>query len=247
METQQCCTVSPEGTAPRTNPSQADAQRAEDLTLNDERTRQLVDRIVAVRPTETHDERMFGLTLYRLLAKGSPITAADLAEALSLTPDEADRMIDLFADFLQRNEDGEVVGFGGLSVVPTKHAFNIPGVNLYTWCAWDTLFIPEIIGKTAEVVSTSPVTGRTITLTISPDGITSADPEGTALSLVVPDLDDLRQDVRASFCGRVHFFGAIDEAREWARARPGAYVATLEQADRLGRLKNAAQFGNLRS
>ncbi|MEE8061337.1 MAG: organomercurial lyase [Gemmatimonadales bacterium] len=215
--------------------------------MNDERTRQLVDRIVAVRPTETNEERLVGLTLYRLLAKGSPITAADLAEALSLTPDEAAWMIDLFADFLQRNEDGEVVGFGGLSVVPTEHAFNIPGVNLYTWCAWDTLFIPEIIGKTAEVVSQSPVTGRTIKLTISPDGITSADPEGTALSLVVPDLDDLRQDVRASFCGRVHFFGSIDEAREWARARPGAYVATLEQADRLGRLKNAAQFGNLRS
>jgi len=219
--------------------------RTGSLTFDDGHMARLIELIVALRPMETRQQREFGMLLYRLLSRGRPVTSAELARELGGDPGEVQRMAGEFACFTETSEAGEIVGFGGLSVVPTRHSFTLPDAALFTWCAWDALFIPEVLGRTARVTSPSPVTGREIRLTIAPGEITHAEPAGAALSMVLPPLQALRQDVRSSFCGQVHFFGSADEAREWAAARREAYVATLDQGMRLGRLKNAAQFGDL--
>jgi alkylmercury lyase len=40
------------------------------------------------------------------------------------------------------------------------HRFEINGLTLWTWCAWDSLFIPEILAQTARVASRDPETGE---------------------------------------------------------------------------------------
>jgi len=37
------------------------------------------------------------------------------------------------------------------------HALQFDGRTLYAWCAWDTLFLPELLGRPARVTSTDPV------------------------------------------------------------------------------------------
>ena len=39
-----------------------------------------------------------------------------------------------------------------------SHRFEVAGRTLYTWCAWDSLFLPQILGQEAEVESTCPLT-----------------------------------------------------------------------------------------
>jgi hypothetical protein len=39
---------------------------------------------------------------------------------------------------LQRDQQGRVVAFSGLSLRPTAHRFEILVPPLHTWCAWDT-------------------------------------------------------------------------------------------------------------
>jgi alkylmercury lyase len=62
----------------------------------------------------------------------------------------------------------------------------IAGRPLFAWCALDTLFIPGLLDKVAEITSICPVSGTPVRLTVSPEGVQSVDPPGTALSVVFP-------------------------------------------------------------
>ncbi|MGH7575101.1 MAG: organomercurial lyase [Longimicrobiales bacterium] len=42
------------------------------------------------------------------------------------------------------------------------HRFEIDARTLGTWCAWDSLFIPELLGEAARVQSTDPETGEVV-------------------------------------------------------------------------------------
>ncbi|MHB1834417.1 MAG: organomercurial lyase [Solirubrobacteraceae bacterium] len=47
-----------------------------------------------------------------------------------------------------RDGDGRVVGFMGLSVVEFGgHRIELDGRRLTAWCAWDTLFLPGLLGR----------------------------------------------------------------------------------------------------
>src|SRR5439155_14324278 len=69
-----------------------------------------------------------------------------------------------------------MIGFWGLSIGPMPHRLIVNRQSLYAWCAWDTLFLPELLGVTAEIESRCPTTGRPITLTVDGTHVTSQDP-----------------------------------------------------------------------
>ena len=101
--------------------------------------------------------------LYRLLAQGEPVAPRALADAAGLAEEQVREILAPWPG-VYREED-RIIGFWGLTPRPfSKHLFKVDGRQLYTWCAWDTLFIPQILGRTAEVESPCPVTGETIRL-----------------------------------------------------------------------------------
>ena len=63
--------------------------------------------------------------------------------------------------FIDRDRERRVLGFGGLATMPMHHRFEVDGRELSTWCAWDSLFIPEILGRSARVASLDPENGET--------------------------------------------------------------------------------------
>lgn len=52
--------------------------------------------------------------------------------------------------FVYPDGEGRVLGFGGLTVAPMHHRFEVGGRILWTWCAWDSLFIPGTLGRQAS-------------------------------------------------------------------------------------------------
>lgn len=121
---------------------------------------------------------------------------------------------------------------------PTPHAFQLNGLELFAWCALDTLFLPGLIGQTAKVTSTCPVTGEAIRLTIRPDRIESAEPEGVVLSIVVPGYSaackpELKGGAQGAVCSSMHFFRDRQAASTWFVAQPDLAVLSLEEAWKL--------------
>ena len=201
--------------------------------------------ILALFPPLPETEQRVALTLYRLLAEDGAVSNEDLARAAGTSPETAGRMLSGWPG-VYRGGDGRIVGYGGLTVSATKHRMRIGRNTRYTWCAWDTLFIPELLNATAQVESTCPATGERVTLTIRPDGVQPAG-EAPAVSFVAPAPTQATADIVRHFCCHVQFFASEVAGRQWVSKRPGTFLATLEQAWQLGRRRNAQRYPLVRA
>lgn len=115
------------------------------------------------------------MALYRLLADGEPVTCVQLAERLNVPLDAAAGALRRVPN-VRYNAQDRIIGYGGLSVEPTAHRFEAGGRVLYTWCAWDALFLPEILDANARVESRCPVTREPVRLALSPGSLQRVEP-----------------------------------------------------------------------
>ena len=196
--------------------------------------------------------RRLSIEIYRQLALGEPVEQETLAAQLGVQSSEiTDALEDehlkgwVFYDDVRR-----IIGFRGLAISKMPHRFELSGRMLYTWCAIDSLFIPEILGQTAKVESRDPGTGNVITLTVSPDGVQSVDPLHAVMSILIGDTEVVKTQptkVMSSFCHHIFFLESSDSGAEWvAKHGEGTFLVTLDEAFALGKRLNAAQYGDVR-
>ena len=171
------------------------------------------------------DDAPLANALLRALAAGEPVAVRDdeLAAAVARWPN------------VELDQSGRVVAFAGLSLTPTAHRFAVGGRQLYTWCAWDTLFLPALLNQPARVDSRCPVTGIDVRLHVDPFGIRDAAPEPLWVSFPPPSTTSVA-DITGSFCCHVHFLAGRAAADQWLSENPGGAVLSLHDALDLGRI-----------
>ncbi len=199
-------------------------------------------------PLFSPEEQRVAVTLYRELAKGQAVDAAQLGRALSVSPAEGRALLarDTIRAFVYADDQGRVLGFGGLAAARMHHRFEVDGRTLWTWCAWDSLFIPEILGKSARVTSPDPENGEVVRLLVSPDRIESAEPEDAVVSFLLPDAHDFHTsaaNVMAKFCHFVFFFTSRSSGESWMAKHPGTFLYSLDEAFVLAKRLNAKNLG----
>ena len=207
-----------------------------------EQVERLTERLIAAMPTLDPEGQRIGLALIRALAAGAPVSDREVAVATGATES---RVRDALARWpgVFRDEDRRVVGFMGLSVVEFgEHRIELDARRLTAWCAWDTLFLPGLLGRPTHVSSRCPMTGETISLTVTRDGPHGVSPADTVLSFLAPERP-FDADVVSSFCHFVHFFASEQAARQWSTEHPGTFMVSVDDAFRLGQRTNAAAFG----
>jgi len=202
---------------------------------------ELADKLVSAVPGFDLTGQRVTVKLYRLLAEGDPVPVPRLARALNLADETVSAVLSRVPVFY--DDQGAVVGFGGLTVAEMPpHVFRVEGRTLYTWCAWDSLFIPSILNKTADVVSRDPITKVPISLTVEPDRVKRISPKGSVVSFLTPDRA-FDQSVIVNFCHFVHFFISQEAGRAWTARHAGTFLLSVEDAYALGQLTNARNFG----
>lgn len=173
------------------------------------------------------------VALVRLLAHGEPVADRRVADVVGRDQREVTATLAGWPN-VQRDEQGHVIAFGGLTLRATAHRFDVAGRRLHTWCAWDTLFLPAMIGERATVHSRCGLSGAPVRLTVDPDRVSTAEPEGVSVSF--PALEATRcEDITGTFCCHVHFL-AGPHAEHWRDSHDGAFVLSLDDAFALGRL-----------
>src|SRR5688572_31856238 len=95
--------------------------------------------ILALFPPLAGVEQRVALTLYELLAEGGPVPSDVLARSSGITPAETKRMLSSWPG-VYHDDDGRIIGYGGLTIAETKHCMRLGRNTRYAWCAWDTLF-----------------------------------------------------------------------------------------------------------
>jgi alkylmercury lyase len=204
--------------------------------------RALADEFTRAHVTLSEPEQRIAVAAFRRLAEGTAFEPEELAEPAGLPAAEVRAAFDRWPE-VHHDQDGRVEGFWGLTVRPTRHLIEIDGRTLYTWCAFDTLFIPEILGRPARVRSTSPLGDERITLSVDARGPRDVEPEGAVMSMHRVTEDFSLEDVVGTFCCYVHFFASEDAARTWAAKNDATYVLSIPEGFEVGRHYVRGHYG----
>ena len=200
-----------------------------------------LQKLATLLPQMSTGEQRLSINLYRLLMAGKPVSKSRLAKTSELTVGEVTSILDTWPG-VHFDLDDRIVGYWGLSLTLTQHEINFPDQELYAWCAWDTLFLPEVVGEPASIRSKCPVTSTPITMRVSATGVENLDPPTAVVSFVLPPESEINVDIVNSFCHYVHFFADEHVAAKWARRHGGAFIVSVEDAFRAARAKNKWQY-----
>ncbi|MCH8937482.1 MAG: hypothetical protein IIB90_17335 [Gemmatimonadetes bacterium] len=193
-------------------------------------------------------EQLVALALYRELLRGVPVSDNEIAQVQSRDAHDVSALLQTPAldSLIYRDDDGLIVGFGGLAVVPMNHRFRVNGRTLYTWCAWDALFLVDVLNVRAEIESTCPQTGTAVHVTVSRAGVERIEPKEAVISFLFPDAPLFEQSAGqtiASFCHYVHFLESPEVAEQWTAKHEGTFALSVDDGFRLGRMHNDTRFG----
>jgi alkylmercury lyase len=179
------------------------------------------------------------LPILQQVSRGKPLPKVTLATSLEISQDELDQRLTGLPD-TEFDRKGHIVGWG-VTLVPTRHRFQIDGKSLYTWCAFDTVLFPPTLGETAQVHSTCPVTGQPIAFVATPEGVVKElTPASAIMSLIVPA--ERRDCARSTFCEQSLFFHSEQAADSFLAAHPEALILSIAEAARVGKVVADARF-----
>lgn len=200
----------------------------------------LTRRLLAVNTSEM---QRLSVALYRLLGRGAPVEYEELGAVCGFSAERARQLLsELTPTTVALNEHGAILAFGGISLVPTHHRFACDGVELHTWCVFDGLFLPEILGKTATLVTHCPGSGTELTVELAPGKVREAQPSDCVMSIVSPDIKACRDNLRKAFCNHVNLFKDERTFLAWAQNRQDVGCVTLEDAQLFARRRNAMRY-----
>ncbi len=198
---------------------------------------------VAAFPELDAEGQGLAMTLYRLLSEGQAVSYERLAQVLNTPTETVSQTLSQWPAVFY-DESDHIIGFLGLTIKETRHRLHVDGATVYAWCAWDTLFIPQLLNATVNVTSTCAATGEEIRLTVSPSRIEAADRHDIVVSFLTPDENELREKPITSFCHFVYFFRSREDGETWVEEHDGTFLLSLENAFVVGRKKNALRFGD---
>jgi len=201
----------------------------------------IIELITENFPILNEKKQSISIQIYKQLAKGQPVSIDTITTLVNLPKEEVKSILDSWPG-VYYDDNQEIHGYWGLAIPKMNHSFKVDGQQLYTWCAWDALFIPQIINKTADVESTCPVTNTKINLTVSPKGIVEHSPEDIVISMINPDAGKITEDVIKNFCHFIYFFSSEKAGKEWVSKNEGTFLLTLEETQELSKQKNALQY-----
>jgi len=130
-------------------------------------------------------------TRINCLGTGIAPTPKDLAHETGFSEKSVRTFLETWSTLTDIETTGRIVGFRGLTLRPTDHLLEISGQTLFTWCAWDLLFLPMILcpKETAFGQSSCPITKTQICLTVGPTSVEAVHPECIFWSKVDRDSD----------------------------------------------------------
>jgi alkylmercury lyase len=198
-------------------------------------------------PAVSREEQRIGLVLLRELARGEPVSIAQLARARGTPVEAAEALVTdaALSPFVHKDGGGRIQGFYGLSVTPTHHQLTINGRKLWAWCAPDTLLYPELFRASIAIETRDPETGELVRLTVSPDRIESVAPTNVVVSIRRPEAWDATSAgrVMATACHFHFFFASRESGEHWVAKHPETFLQSLAEVYAFMKRINAHLFG----
>lgn len=165
----------------------------------------LADRWSGVRPL---------LPGFTLLAGGSAVSPDQIARETGHSIEEIKSALeDARCTF---DGDGLIVDLFGMMLAPSPHRLQIDGTAVFSCCALWAHVIPKLIDRVVLVESIDPFTNELVRLEITPERVTSIEPQTSVATLAVADAEAINRDVGSAFCRHVRHCASMESARGFA-------------------------------
>ncbi len=170
---------------------------------------------------------------WRMLADtGTPVSPDALALALHCPREQVLETLRLYPE-AEYDPAGNLAGLS-FTLHQTRHQLLLGERTFSGWCAPDVLVFPVVLGCTARIVSTCPVTAMSIQLTVTPDHIEDLSPASAAVSIVRDGgmLGKLKEAgcIRQESCDHQFFFTSQQVVAPWVSEHADFIVFPVEEA-----------------
>ncbi len=175
--------------------------------------------------------------LYIGLTKGYPVSLALIVEQLDIPEEQVRELLDEL-DYVERSQNDEVIAYRGVTLSPTKYTLITADSTVYTWCAFDTLFLLDLIDQPAHIHSTCAACNKKLML--KPSKLDGSMPENSSvvMSFLVPEPSAYQESLRVSFCCKVHFFCNANCAQKWSSQHSDVELFSVEDSQTIARERN---------
>lgn len=167
-----------------------------------------------------------------LAQTGTPVSLDALAQELHCTRSKVVEVLDQYPE-AEYDQFGHLVGLG-LTLRPTVHQLLLEERSCYTWCAPDALLLPVVLGRPARIVSTCPVTGTRIEVTLTPDHLEGLSPANAVVSIAKDGgmLKKLKETgcIRQGGCENQFFFASQEVVAPWVSEHADFIVFPVAEA-----------------
>jgi alkylmercury lyase len=163
---------------------------------------------------------------------GTPVSPDALAQALDCPREKVLETLRLSPE-VEYDPAGNLAGLG-LTLPQTRHQLLLGEQSFYGWCAPDVLVFPVVLACPARIVSSCPVTGTGIQLTVTPDHIEDLSPASATVSIVKNGgmLGKLKEagGIRQGGCDHQFFFASQEAVAPWVSEHADFIVFPVEEA-----------------
>ncbi len=168
-----------------------------------------IDGLIDLLPRLNKDCRDLSQLLYFELAKGKAVTLQHLK---SISGYSDARLITLLSqlNYLQYNDDRSIVAYRGITLTPTQYRIEIDFLTektiVFAWCAFDSLFLADLLKQDITVFAECPSCHQAINLALANKKTFDSTKYPLYMSFILPSRDNYNEDLANSFCGNIHFF-----------------------------------------
>ncbi len=185
--------------------------------------------------------------IYRLLMSGAPLSIRSLASNIGIEEGEVRTILSKFPpSAIEYDRHGHITAFIGLSITPTKHKLFVDKNILYTWCVFDGIFLPRILGKPVNIITHCAITNEDISVYVTPSAFISSEPKEAVMSIISPESNSCKDNIRSAFCNHVNFFSSEQSYEIWKKTnKKNTEMLTLKQAYAFAIQLNEARYNHI--
>jgi alkylmercury lyase len=173
-----------------------------------------VEQLLELLPNLNVEERQISKFLYQKLSLGRPVSIESIADEFHKSIQEIQVLLKQMA-YVEYSATGEISAYRGVTLNQTRHYLFHNNFKIYTWCAFDTLFLADLLVEPVSIASNCPTCGKRIAFDVNDRNITSSKESDTVMSFIIPDKVDYCENLQNAFCCKVHFFCNQQCGSEW--------------------------------
>lgn len=164
-----------------------------------------IDSLESLLPKQSKQERFLSKVLYQKLAKGEPVSVSSIATIMRNTEAIVLELLEKLP-YVEFNGSHQVVAYRGVTLKPTQHKVVVNNTAIYTWCAFDSLFLLDLLSEDASIQSSCAQCKKSIKLSSVENNPSCLSNSEVKMSFVIPLQANYESGLQSSFCCKVHFF-----------------------------------------